>query len=614
MTLVYFNDDLLDLYPNTVVAQTLKANELGQLNTIYRNYTNQFRLPFTENNDRIFENARLLQSQGDAVYTSNTCKVVVNGVEVIANGMPIVKKASDSYEMFVISGVTFFDVLGNKKLKDLDFHSYNGSWGGVYTASYRTATSGIVAPVMDYGNFNTGTPSIGIDSYLPSCYYHTIVSEIISQAGYSKSGSIFSDAKYLATIVAFSKSQMKYSQDFVDARTTIATTGSQALSGGKINFPTLFSQGSEGYYDTSTSRYTPNDPSGGTELFRLQVIIELDITVTGGTIDVEIYNKSQTLLTNIGTGVYTAQLPEPNDFVLATNANFIEIRYNTNTGTPSATVNSGRITFVPKAEPPAASTNNYIYFNELLPDMTQKDFLKDFAFRYNQVFKEEDGVLYCKSIDAIIADKASATDWTDKRAKIQGEDISFTPQGFAKNNYLRYNNADTLIPADFGQANITITNQGIPDEKTLTNIFSASLTTEKAGISMAVLDVYTDSTSFFDLDNDPGKRILLVRSKRSTEPSVTYSLSQSSYLVAYFDDPNETYSLKFEDTLSDDYPLFSEALQKAKIVIRYYNLTEADIANMDFFVPVFDTDSYYLKNTVGPYVAGELTKVELLKI
>jgi len=72
-TEIYIGDSLLDLSPGTVVAHTLKSNDIGDLKTRNANYTNQFKVPFTENNDRIYENAKNHQSKPENFHSSTDC-------------------------------------------------------------------------------------------------------------------------------------------------------------------------------------------------------------------------------------------------------------------------------------------------------------------------------------------------------------------------------------------------------------------------------------------------------------------------------------------------------------------------------------------------------------
>lgn len=619
---IWYNDELLDLYPNTVIAQTFRAFDFTTFNTQFRSYTNTFRLPFTENNDRIFGNIRTLPSSSDAIYTTSTCRILQNGVEVVNAGIPVVSTSDTGYSMFVISGLGFFDTIGNERLTDLDFttatgNAINGSSNPIYSA-----TTGRINPVINYGRFD-GSDLLE-EIYIPSFFYHTIIDSIVSDAGLTKSGTIFSDNKYLQTIIPFGRSKYAYANDFIDKRLIIAEKNSgQSISNANlsttnITFPDVIYEGSENWWDESTSNYTPVEPDAATNerLCNIQVELTMDITVTGGTVNIILQNSSLTLASGIGTSSFTV-LSSATGESARVNRTY-NIRATSASGTPSITVNSGRLTITPINIPPIGATS-HMYYNLLLPEMSKKDFLKDFSIRFGQFFKEVDDVVYCKSIDEIINDKANAVNWTTKRVR-KSDSISYVPTGYGKNNYLRYQSIDFQVPEDFGQAVFTITNQGLKDEVTLYSKFASSKTDYTGDIYCAQVPVYDNTETNF-LENfklNPGLRVLLVRDKATDEPTLTANggaiTGISTYKVAFFHDRNQTYTCKYDETVDTYYPLLIAALQNYKLVSREYILTEADIQNLDFFVPVFDEDSYYVLSEVGPYIPGRPCRVKMLKV
>ena len=620
---IWFNDILLDVYPNTVIAQTFRAFELTRFNTQFRNYTNTFTVPFTENNDRCFGNARHLPSTSPIIYSENSCRIIQNGIEIVNNGKPVVSGSERGYRIVILSGLSFFDTLSDKRLIDLDFttatgNGINGSSNPIYTA-----TTGRINPVMNYGRFD-GSDLLE-EIYLPSFFYHTLMDSILSDAGVSKSGTIFSDDKYLETIIPFGRNGFAYADDFIDKRIVIAEkTSSQAiafanLSTTNITFPDVIFQGSENWFNSGTGNYTPteSDAAAGERLCRIQVELTLDITVTGGTVDIIVNNSSfPDLASGIGTSSFTV-LTADNVESARVGVTF-SIRANAASGTPDVTINSGRLTITPINQP-VFGLNAHMYHNLLLPDLSQKDFLKDFSIRFGQFFKEVSDTLYVKSIDEIINDKSSAVDWSSKR--VRGEDIiEYTPKGYGKNNYLKYQSLDFQTPEDFGQAVFTITNPGLNDEVTLYSKLASSKTDFTGDIYCAQVPVYDDTeVSFMEtFKMAPGLRILMVRDKRTAEPTLTANggavTGISSYKVAFFHDRNEDHTCKYSETLDSYYPLLISALQNFKLVTREYILTEADIANLDFFIPVYDIDGYYIIDTVGPYVAGQRCKVKMMKI
>jgi len=614
---IYIGDDLVDLPLSVTVAQTYKIFDVNNITAQFKHFSNTFTLPFTEKNDRIFGNARQIQSDTSVPYSLDDCRVVVNGIDIVENGMVVLKSSDSGYRIYVISGLTFFDKIGDK-LSDLDFTATGNGLNGTYYGELFTATTGVVTPVLQYGRFD-GT-DLYDEAYLPSYYYHTIIDAIIDDAGYSKSGSVFSNAKYLKTIIPYSRSGWNYGGDFISKRELIVQAVGGQTTLGKIAFATIVYEGSEGWWNAGTNEVIPleSDASSGDIICNLEYELTLDITVVGGTIDVSI-SPGGNIFTNIGTGVHHTVIGTTGGEQARVNTAY-HITTNINSGAPTITINVGtRLKVTPQNIPQISSTNpSYFYHNLLLPEMSQKEFLKDFILRFGAFPQEKNNVLYFKSLDDIVSDRANAVDWTLKRVR-SNDKISYAPSNYGRRNYFKYRNNDLETPFDFGEAFFEIANESIKPEATISNqVFSATNTTYINGILCAKVTIYdgTQINLFEKFTFNPGIRILLIRDRYTGEPIPDSDGTpiSSSYKVAYFDDPAQAYTCKWSQTLEDEYPLFIESLQKFKEVGREYNLTAADIANLDFHLPIFDEDSYFILNEVGPFVAGKVTEVTLLKI
>jgi hypothetical protein len=633
-TLISIGDELLDLFPNTIVAQTLKRINIGDLTTRSVNYTNIFKIPFTPNNHRIYQHANKVQSSTNLPYEKQSAKITQNGIEVIQNGIHNIKRAKDFYESYILyNSAGFFEELGEKVLTDLDFEGLNGSWNGADIASYRNNSTGIVAPVMDYGFFIPGTPALNVSSYFPSVFYHTIINKIFEEAGYSKSGDVFSDPKYLKKIVAFSRDEFRYNRKFVNDRYASAKVSvSQSIptpgAGVTVNFSEVVIQDPKGYWD-GTNSYTVVETdanASGKYLFALDLLVTVDITVAGGTVDIVVDDSDAgpiIVIPNVGTGVYTINSKDHtlSDFaIIVKESESLTIKIVENSGAPSVTVNAGSIVFNP-LDYVGTGTGSFAYFGNLLPDMTQKEFIKDFFVTFGIIPSEIGEVIHCKTLKEIITDKANAKDWTAKRTAVLPE-LEFNPLAYARSNYFKYSSngdmfdhdgTDFEINRDLGMGTFTVDNEHATNEKTIyTSPFNNTLTEIYGGIMMARIPINGVAGAF---DNAPGLRKLLVRDKYPYEPSVIYQgAPESSYQVAYFESPDEDFTMSFTQFLADWYSEFIDSLQRAKIVTNEYLLTEVDIATLDFTVPIFDTDTYYIINQVKNFIPGQPTEVELLKI
>jgi len=188
--MIIVNDIVLDVYPNTIIAQTIKANEVGDVKTRNVSYTNSFKIPLTENNNRVFEHANQIQSETGIPYTQIPVRQIENGIEIIRNGYLQMTQADNSYNIFILSsGYGFFNQIEGKYLVDLDLSTLIADFD---PDDAMNTTTGVIFPVINYGDFDGSAMDAATN--LPSTYYHTIINQIFEDAGYEKSGTNLSNA------------------------------------------------------------------------------------------------------------------------------------------------------------------------------------------------------------------------------------------------------------------------------------------------------------------------------------------------------------------------------------------------------------------------------------
>jgi hypothetical protein len=645
---IYIGDDLLDLSPGTTVGLTFQVADIGDLATRKLSYTNQFTIPYTENNDRIYQNARDISSQTPFPYTQQLVRIVQNGVEICNNGIHVLKKASKGYQLFILFRETgFFKAIENKKLWDLNATPFKAKYYDPRT--YRNTTSGLIYPIAYANRNNIGTGGVNTGFVrIPFWYYKDIINQIFIDAGYTKVGNVFSNTKYLNMVVNACGSIAGYNTDFVALRSVdvyVATTQVIVISGGtpvNINFTGIRNSGNNplGYWD-GTSKYLTNDtdiPSG-------QAVFDancrLNVSFTGsGSIDIRVslFSGANTIidivdLLSVGATPKTASLDYSGNFIGGTlpyqlngtgHGLRVQIqRINSTTGTIN--VVSGSMQIYPLTNPTTFTNSGagiapYAYYADLLPDMKQSDFIKDFMVRFGLLSSEKNGVITFKSYNEIIA-TITGKDYTDKRVD-DPEETTFNPLSYAQENLFKYSSADEISDSVDGSGSINIANTNITDSKTIyTSPFAKTLTatgqTTLGNIICANIPILdpTDLPEYLNTWNaDAGPRLLLVRDRYSYEPVYPVGASATDYKVAYFEDGNQTNQMTFQQFIDDDYSLLTEILQKAKLVTRNYIVDENDISTLSFLEPIFDTDSFFLLDTVGPFVPGKKTKFNMLKI
>lgn len=643
---VSIDGENIELAPGTTIAQSLKAFSVGNITERNFNFTNGIKAPHTPNNDRIFQSAGDPASETLIPYRIQRAVITSNGIETESNGVHKLRSVDSSgYDIYITSGAkSFFETLGDQMLSDLpDFALFANH---DYMVTRRNATTGLVFPVAYYGTQATNDPPDGItkDIYVDpgAIYLEDIIEAIFVAAGYTKSGSVFSDSKYLKTAIMALGKKGQYVDSFIENRRVEVYSQGQgptlvAGGGTPVEFTGVRKSGSnpQGYWD-GTDTYLVNQSgfASGVIIYYLKYKYTINIIVSGGTVNIRLDAFSSFI--NVGTGTYsfdaTAESPL---YAAAYNITGLQMNIDINSGTPTVTIISGSLSIFPHGMAYSnAFVNQPILFASLLPDIRQADLIVDLAVGYGLIPKEKNNIVYWKSFDDIIADRTNAVDWTARRVNKERDALKFTPLGYARNNYIRYQAAEN-VSEQFGQGLFTVDNDNIDPEKTVyTSPFENIESILKADfgftdyILMANMQVYEESPlespTTFNFkriyNNSIGNKMVLIREPYAGDHDVdflddggtTYT-PYSDYLVAYFDDSMQDDSLVFQQSVDDNYPLFVECLQRAKIVTREYNLTELDIANFDFFLPIFDSGEYYLVNEITTFISGRATKVELFR-
>lgn len=621
--LLYINDQLVDLYPNTVLAQTLQAFEIGEPGSVSVPYTNRIRIPKTATNRRVLEFSDDSKSSTTIPYTKHTARYIENGIEIIRNGIADLKETDEGdFSLSIFSDIGFFDFIKDKKLWDLDFTSLNGFWNLSNIDAVRNATTGIVQPVYDHGRLTFSSPNIlnntDARSKPPWIYFHTVIDKIFETAGYSKSGAIFTDPVYLALAIPLG---LTFSPPFVEAKLFRAKApGTQSGSPPvytKVTFDQLVFNGADGFYNGADT-YVINNPDTSLSYFGFDFTAVVEISlIGGGTVDIKLDLNGSVLQAqlNVGSGLYTL-----NGSFSGKNGDAVSVQIVNNTGTPTVTVTSGIFYNTPRSEKSGDDftttlTTGYVYFNQLFEDINQIAFLKDFTTRFNVLMIERDGVIICKTMNEILADTANQLDWTAKRSNKKNI-LRYAYDGFFQNNFLDYpdDKHTPNLSEDYAKGSFTIDNENIEESGIIySSLFKFSEMTTFQNVFMANINM--GPTGTFTYTDKLGIRLLFLRDRVPFEPSVIYdSIARSDYKVAYFIDARQANSMHWQFFIDKYYANFVKRLQKAKAVTRDYRLTDVDIHSFDQLKLIHDNGETFIVTKIKNYISGKMTEVELFKV
>lgn len=368
---------------------------------------------------------------------------------------------------------------------------------------------------------------------------------------------------------------------------------------------------------TSDTYVAPTNPTP--VVINVQVSLVLtSITYTNATeISAKIMKNGVAVATSIGYTNSSVTITF-NENITVNSGDQITVRiYSNASSSPTLTASLGNTsTFVIDADPQTVVVTD-VDWDALWPEITCTELLKDFFSRYGIVYKASRNVIYLKTIEEIISNRSGAQNWTSKLVKSDA-DIDFqTP--VAQVNYFTYN--DQVNNVELGRGSIDVDNETLPVEK---NMFSSPFENCIGYVNIFFdnvnpcdIRVYDEiSTDIADFKNSPGLKLATL-----VDGDYSFKFDQAGstrldYKIAYFIDElgNQSKDTGFAYFLNQFYTSYEAALQRNKIVVKYYNLTELDIQQYDAHKLIYDGEGYYLINAIKNFVPNRITQVELFKV
>jgi hypothetical protein len=620
--MLIINDQHIDL-GSQKLSTTYQQNDPQNLTTRISSYSNTLTIPPTQNNLNILGLPTNLNSRSDIPYAANEAQYLSNGLVIFKGFASVVRCSASGIQLNLFDNtIDFFEAIKDRLISQLSF-SGSIDFDAAGQDGYRNTTSGIVAPVIQYGKYNTGTNNITEGYNVPSIYYHSVIEKIITDAGYDFDGSIFDHDHYNKLIIPWSRDNFEYGDSFADDRSflgdyTISPVGQGfALNASGqtqvITFDKILRNGDESFWNAISNEY--DVPALD---YTFGAVIKLN-----GEVDIGGITATSLLLGIRFNGSFTANVSISSTGVTSFSIETTLITFGGSPVVIDAVVQQqgagsigGTVANITSLE---VQVSKIIDINSLaigycLPDITQTDLIADFVIRFNLLVKESEGTLYFKSVDEVLDDIENSVDWTNKRDTTIQDDIDFKPD-YAQNNYFRYGKNDDLVTEYTGEGNFDIDNDGLEESREYyTSQFNSTYDELVGTIRMAHIPLYTVSVTPREFDNAPGLRLLMVRDRYTSEPSVTYNVTpRSDYLVAYFEDSQQDYDCTYRSFLATHYNTTKSSYQKYKSVSRVYVLNEIDIHTLDMFRLIFDNGIYFMINSIKNYIAGQKAKVQLLK-
>lgn len=641
------NGERVDLYDKDQAGLNLSVNHLGDMTDRDGGYSQSLKAPKTDRNTSIFGYAHSLVSNSRTEYTKLECQYYSGGVQLIGNGYAVINDAGKEYSLTLYSGNTsLFQKIDGLKLADLDLSAFDLMWDFAGIASMYGNTASPTVLLVDNGHVDVTGREIEASELFFNLFYKDIIDAIITDAGFTFDGSIFTDLEYTRAIFPFVNEYPK--QGLVEIEESLSKAVNTSVInlaipafGSNTTQPLTFSDDSvEGYdvngnLDTTTATYTV--PHRGIVKCKGHLVVFIDhISVPSGFV-------VQVLIKKNGVNAYFGEtLTTANVNINENNYLDFETDIECDAGDELEmnllyyVLVSGSQYTVDIMTGSDATTNGKSYFkfdldehllwggmwrsSRNLPDMTQKDFLKMFCQQFGQSMETDEfsGEVFFFNLDEVIALRGldGSFDWSEYYDS--GSAQTKFHSTYAKLNECKFTKDDNVTEF-LGDGSFTIDDETLKEKNTSIQlpVASSDTVTRLNGIDMAAV-------LRFDIEDNevtPKPRILR-RVNTSLNPTGTTANyvriieAGTANTQDFFSSSVGLFTHNFTYMLDRYYTGWINTLNDYKAVTCNMLIPASVIQSFSFTKPVWiaQLSSWFYVNKIENYKQGKLCKVELQRI
>ena len=203
-TEIYIEDYPLDLTQDISTEFVYSVDDIMDFGSKNTSYSKTITIAGSANNNKLFGfifdlgNANftdsLLPNVGYNFNASKTaqCRIFVDRIQIFKGVLRLLEIVNDNgrieYQCSVFGELGgFISALGNKKIEELDFSSYNEAWTSTnITDSWDAVSgSGVYYPLIDYGKVSTDKIDFQFKAFKPALYVKEYLEKILVGSGYA---------------------------------------------------------------------------------------------------------------------------------------------------------------------------------------------------------------------------------------------------------------------------------------------------------------------------------------------------------------------------------------------------------------------------------------------
>ena len=661
---VYINDKLIDLKNDKGIGLTFQVGSIFNPGGRAGNLSNKFSVPKTRNNTEILGNLSNINSTFNIPYERNSAKIIQDGIEIFPDGFALVDSTSSTYSITIYSGnVSFFDLIKGSNINELDWTSSDHIYDITTISNSFTNNSDYIYPIIEFGSERTlanGTETFFdlldntnlqfADVLLPCARGLAVLNKIVESVGYELKGT-FKDSDEASRLV-ITPNNLGTSEAVAERNaaaaynitpiplTNIQVPDNSIVTTPIINYPFFEYNSSFGndaitLYPTAPSViYTPTETISGIIRFVIHYYKQRNY---GGSVSneyrfriledgVEIAFDSVVQLGSYGfptqltfdTGVVTLDSTKEYTCDMVIILGRTSVAYDINY---RVTYSEIKITPVKNV-----SYGGSINFGSMF-NWNQGDFFKDIMNQYSLTMQTDEikKQLFLSPLDDLENNLFKAKNWTEKINTISTPSVKYKLSGYNQRNYFNYGEEET-VPVDFGQGYIDINDEslGIEGDKVqLKSVASISTIAVVNNVCPRVALIPGPGNTF---ENKKLRHLILdvttseLYLKNSVTPEVGGPFTTVPY--CYFIKSGRKDSLDFPSLIDANYNSLKGMTKQTKVISAGFRLTEVDISNLDFSIPIYlnvqnseiSIDGYFYINKISNFKKNATTKVELIRL
>jgi len=462
---IFIEGKRLDVSKDEPSLLTYQVDDIKDFTHRNSTFSKTIVLPGTANNNKLFGSifdvrvSNPFNASGDNVETNFNPSIGADCL-IFQNRLQVFKGTLRVLEIVVVNGMIEYEVsvfgelgglvsaIGTDKLEDLDFSAYDQVWNVPnVTGSWESLNgSGVLYPLIDYGQVSTDKINYDIRAFRPALYVREYVDKIITGAGYTWSSDLFNTARFKSLIIP--NNQQRLSSYSTKAFSAVADVcESPCTYDGDDVTPVNLGYGTVNYAgDFTASLFNTRFTYGGAAQLNASVTVTLTgYLITTGWIYFNLYKNG----TYVGEFGY---VEDPGDFVINgtvsgvsfSNTDYFEIKAETQAGSApfSFEISSGTLVVnTDVATPVPLNYGETIDINATTPrGILQRDFLSSIIRLFNLYIYEDN--LYPKKlmiapyVDFYDLNPSGVVDWDYKLDR--GREMRIRPMSELNSRYYNF--------------------------------------------------------------------------------------------------------------------------------------------------------------------------------